>query len=207
MVFQDYNIEVEQPTAVGYIYKITNRLSDMAYIGQTKRKVEERLLEHLTGSGSQYLLKDIVINGIQAFKFEIVEVIYDSECDIDAKEDKYIIQHDTIHPRGFNLRLNKEIEPNDDEIDLQNLEIECKFCFTDEENYRCFSIGEFTLCRNYQTLLNVLQATSTSKIVKKRKFGFQYLQLKVKDDKETYVKNHIYHLSLRYDSEADEFVI
>ena len=207
MVFQDYNIEVEQPTAVGYIYKITNRLTDMAYIGQTKRKVEERLLEHLTGSGSQYLLKDIVINGIQAFKFEIVEVIYDSECDIDAKEDKYIIQYNTIHPRGFNLRLNKEIEPDDSSIDLENLEIECKFCFKDDSGYQCFSIGEFTLCRNYQTLLNVKQATSTSKIVKRRKFGFNYAQLKVKDDNETYVKDHIYHLSLKYNPTIDEFEI
>ena len=78
MFFQDYNIELEQPTAVGYIYKITNRLTESAYIGQTKRKIEDRILEHLTGKGSQYLLKDIVLNGIQAFKFEIVEVIYDS---------------------------------------------------------------------------------------------------------------------------------
>lgn len=205
MFFQDYNIELEQPTAVGYIYKITNRLTESAYIGQTKRKIEDRILEHLTGKGSQYLLKDIVLNGIQAFKFEIVEVIYDSECNIDKKEDEYIIKYDTIHPRGFNLRLNKEIEPNDDEIDLQNLEIECKFCFEDS-GYKCFSIGEFTLCRNYQDLLNVLQATNTSKIVKRRKFSFNYLQLKVKDN-ETYVKDHIYHLSLRYDPETDEFVI
>ena len=206
MFFQDYNIELEQPTAVGYIYKITNRLTESAYIGQTKRKIEDRILEHLTGKGSQYLLKDIVLNGIQAFKFEIVEVIYDSECNIDKKEDEYIIKYDTIHPRGFNLRLNKEIEPNDDEIDLQNLEIECKFCFVDDSGYQCFSIGEFTLCRNYQDLLNVLQATNTSKIVKRRKFSFNYLQLKVKDN-ETYVKDHIYHLSLRYDPETDEFVI
>ena len=207
MVFQDYKIEVEQPTAVGYIYKITNRLTESAYIGQTKRKIEERLLEHLTGKGSQYLLRDIVINGIQAFKFEIVEVIYDSECNIDAKEDAYIIQHDTIHPRGFNLRLNQEIEPDNSPVDLENLEIECKACFTDEEGYRCFSIGEFTLCRNYQTLLNVLQATKTTKIIKRRKFSFNYLQLKVRDDNETYVKDTIYNLSLRYDPETDEFVI
>ena len=206
MFFQDYNIELEQPTAVGYIYKITNILTESAYIGQTKRKIEDRILEHLTGKGSQYLLQDIVINGIQAFKFEIVEVIYDSECNIDKKEDEYIIKYYTIHPRGFNLRLNKEIEPNDDEIDLQNLEIECKFCFVDDSGYQCFSIGEFTLCRNYQDLLNVLQATNTSKIVKRRKFSFNYLQLKVKDN-ETYVKDHIYHLSLRYDPETDEFVI
>ena len=91
------------------------------------------------------------------------------------------------------------------DVDLEYIEIGAKYCFTDEDGYKCFSIGEFTACRAYQDLINIKQVTNTEKIIRKKNFGFNYLQLKVKTDDIDYMKNQMYNLVMKYD--GDEFIL
>ena len=204
MSLNEFSIKVEYPNVVAYIYRISNIDTNMCYVGQTKRAIDVRIIEHLTGDGSKLLLKDIVINSIKKFKFEVLDIIYDTECNIDDREHHFIQKYNSLHPDGFNLRLNKSLVPNDNDVDLANIEIGAKYCFTDEENYKCFSIGEFTACRAYQDLINIKQATNTEKMIRKKNLGFNYLQLRVKTDDTDYMKSQMYNLVMKYD--GDEFI-
>lgn len=66
---------------MGYIYKVTNKINNKAYIGQTTRTLEERKIEHLKKSKansnnkeSKYdFHKALVEFGKENFIWEIIE--------------------------------------------------------------------------------------------------------------------------------------
>jgi len=175
----EYNIEVVMPDLVSYIYRITNTVSGKAYVGQTKN-IQQRIENHLQGKGSKPLLKDIVKQSIGDFKFEVLELVY-GDRNVDALEDSYIDSLDCLHPRGYNLRVNATIVANDEEVDLNKICMQAKFCFKDKSDL-VFSVGEFTQARAYQTLTNIQSNTETTKLKQKKKFGFSYIELKVNGD-------------------------
>ena len=176
MSLSDYGINIVYPTIIGVIYKITNTETNKCYIGQTKRNPEIRFLEHLTGFGSQDLLKDIVINGISTFKFEILETIDNKMIDIDALEDTYIQTLNCLHPRGYNRRVNHSISANGEEINLNTIQIEAKYVF-EANGMKVFSIGELSQSRAFQILTNIiLQNTETQKLKLKQLFNFRYIE-------------------------------
>ena len=112
----EYDITIEMPQPVAYIYCITNTVSQKQYVGQTK-SIQKRVENHLQGKGSRPLLKDIVKQGVSDFKFEVLELIY-GDRNVDAVEDDYIDRLDCLHPRGYNLRVNATIIANDEMINL-----------------------------------------------------------------------------------------
>lgn len=201
MSLTDYNITIENNDTKYYIYKITNVKLNKSYIGQTKN-IEQRILNHLSGHGSKPLLQDIVIHSVSNFKFEILAEIYDHADEI---EDSFIEIYNTLYPNGYNMRLNRQIIPNDSDIDLNNIEIEGKYVFQDDES-KVFTIGEFTQSKGFQLLLNIKHNTNTNKIIIKKKFGFRYIQLKVNSDDE-YIINNTYNLILTYKFDSDYFTI
>lgn len=201
MSLTDYNITIENNDTKYYIYKITNVKLNKSYIGQTKN-IEQRILNHLSGHGSKPLLQDIVIHSVSNFKFEILAEIYDHADEI---EDSFMEIYNTLYPNGYNMRLNRQIIPNDSDIDLNNIEIEGKYVFQDDES-KVFTIGEFTQSKGFQLLLNIKHNTNTNKIIIKKKFGFRYIQLKVNSDDE-YIINNTYNLILTYKFDSDYFTI
>jgi hypothetical protein len=202
-ILQDYGIEIIFPVVYGYIYAITNKSNKKVYIGQTK-DIKRRIENHLQGKGSPKLLQDIVKQGIETFEFEVLHIAY-SPCDMDNLEDTEIQKHDCLHPLGYNLRVNRSIEANGEAIDLNNFSIQGKFVFQSSEQ-KCFSIGECSLARSYQTLLNIKENTETAKIKKMKHFKFKYLELRIESDI-TYIVGQTYDLSLKYRFNEDKFVI
>lgn len=88
------------------IYKITNTITNKAYIGQTVN-YSGRMPHHKRAKGGcRCLHNSIRKHGWHNFISEVID-----ECDIiDANktENKYIILNNTLSPNGYNLVLEKE---------------------------------------------------------------------------------------------------
>ena len=200
----DYGINLDVVKPFGYIYQIIHIETQRCYIGMTTRDVETRILEHLSGQGSKTVLKDIVKFGISAFKFRILQYVYTNN--LECIETQYIDQYNCIYPNGYNLRKNDPIEPNDDEIDYENIKIEAKFCYK-RGIHNVFSVGEFTQSRAFQLLSNIKKFNKSTILLLKTKFKFRYYELRVDihDSDDVYEKDGIYNIDLNYDIKNDCF--
>lgn len=101
------------------IYKFENKINGKIYIGQTSKKFEFRLKQHLRLSEKDYERKTIFhkalkVHGIENFKYEIIDT-----CDTKEKanklEEKYIQNFNSLMPKGYNMtkggqhtNINKE---------------------------------------------------------------------------------------------------
>ena len=81
------------------IYKITNKLTQKSYIGQSIH-CGKRLDEH--SKGSQLIDQIIQIEGIENFQFEILKTC--ESADLSYWEDYYIIKYNTMYPNGYNKK-------------------------------------------------------------------------------------------------------
>lgn len=96
---------------MGYIYKITNKINNHSYIGQTSINVDERFKQHCYNSFNHKETKDeydyplhraIRKYGKDNFTIEVIE-----ECDnnlLNQKEQQYIQQFNT-YENGYNATL------------------------------------------------------------------------------------------------------
>ena len=205
MSLSDYGINIVYPTIIGVIYKITNTESNKCYIGQTRRNTEIRFIEHLTGFGSKDLLKDIVINGISTFKFEILETIDKNMIDIDALEDTYIQTLNCLHPNGYNRKVNHSILANGEEINLNTIQIEGKYVF-ESNGMKVFSIGELSQSRAFQILTNIIKNTETQKLKLKQLFNFKYIEILIETE-DKFFECQTYNLNIRYNFIDDIFTL
>ncbi len=78
------------------IYKITNTINSKAYVGYSNN-VSNRWEDHKKGYGSKVVYDAIQKYGLDNFTFEVI-----AEDTVD-NEDKYIQEHDTMTPNGYNL--------------------------------------------------------------------------------------------------------
>lgn len=65
---------------MGTIYKITNKINQKIYIGQTTKTIEERFIEHYHDCPRfkhRPLYKEMVEYGIENFEIEIIEIVPD----------------------------------------------------------------------------------------------------------------------------------
>ena len=116
------------------IYCFTNKVNNKQYIGSTTVNVKTRYNQHLynakTPSSNKYyypLYQAIRKYGIENFDFQ---VLYQEECEeqkIRQIEHQYIIQYNTLSPKGYNQTDNTE-HPS------QDLEIQKKISKTKREN-------------------------------------------------------------------------
>jgi len=96
---------------MGYIYKITNKLTKKCYIGETKKSNPElRWNEHKSkiekGIGCPALQDAVKKYGIANFKFEILIICFDEDRYKFEKE--YIKNYNSISPNGYNLTTGGE---------------------------------------------------------------------------------------------------
>ena len=108
---------------MGYIYKLTNIITNKEYIGQTTRTPEIRLKEHIEESKrirckGRKIYKSINEYGIENFKLTTVE-----ECDNSKLEDReiyYIALYDTCR-NGYNETFGGLGKPFVDSIVKENI--------------------------------------------------------------------------------------
>ena len=89
---------------MGCIYKIANTVNGKAYIGQTSRDIEKRVIhEHFNGhTGSRLLSNAIKKYGVDSFSYEILYEGIIPEL-LDSFEIQAIELHNTLTPHGYNL--------------------------------------------------------------------------------------------------------
>lgn len=86
----------------GLIYKITNKVNNKSYIGQTRYTLEFRWRQHLNSKDNCYFHKAIKKYGAENFNVEILE-----ECDfkdLDSREIFYIAKYNTFKD-GYNSTI------------------------------------------------------------------------------------------------------
>lgn len=83
------------------IYKITNKLNNKSYIGQSIH-CGKRLDEHC--KGNQLIDEIIQLEGVENFTFEIIKQVKKEE--LSYWEDYYIIKYNTLFPNGYNKKWN-----------------------------------------------------------------------------------------------------
>ena len=91
---------------MGFIYKITNTVTNKCYIGETKEKnPEERYKQHLNvirrGKGCPALRGAIKKYGEDKFKFQVLIICFDEDRFIYEKE--YIQKYNSMVPNGYNI--------------------------------------------------------------------------------------------------------
>lgn len=98
----------------GVIYKITNDVNDMIYIGKTRR-FNSRAMEHVRMSlsdaklnrTSKFLYEAIRSIGLEHFKMTIIDVAYSIE-ELTDKEVRYIVDYKSILPEfGYNTTIDR----------------------------------------------------------------------------------------------------
>lgn len=99
---------------MGYIYKITNKINNKQYIGQTtKERASDRFSQHRylarhldMEKSNSYLHRAMNIYGVNNFIFEIIEKIDNSL--LNEREQYWIKQLNTLAPNGYNLTSGGE---------------------------------------------------------------------------------------------------
>ena len=91
---------------MGFIYKITNLITNKCYIGETtKADPEKRWMQHKNtikrGIGCPALQSAVIKHGIDNFKFEILLICFDE--DRYKYEIEYIKKYNTLVPNGYNI--------------------------------------------------------------------------------------------------------
>ena len=148
-----------------YFYRFLCIPTGKSYIGRTNSPTR-RIQEHLDGAGSPLLLKSLVDYGVSNFTIELLDSS-NAQPLLDDIEDHYINKFDSLHPNGFNLRMNLPIVKNETAVDLKLFAIQAKFVF--QRNHKSFcTIGELTQARSYQVLTNFI-AVVGSIIISKEK--------------------------------------
>ena len=98
-----------------YIYKITNKVNNNIYIGQTSRTVEERYREHLSSAFSKNLDQPLY-RAMRKYGKDAFEVVTIEECsveDVNNREIYYINKYDSYND-GYNATLGGDGKPVND---------------------------------------------------------------------------------------------
>lgn len=84
------------------VYKITNKITGLSYIGQTIQKLNTRWNSHCKKSECNYLYRAIQKYGKENFSVEELAT-YTNLDDLNNAEEYYIDHYNTLAPNGYNL--------------------------------------------------------------------------------------------------------
>jgi len=85
------------------IYKITNKINNKIYIGQTVKSLKLRWKQHCNGNRHSLALSNAIKKyGIDGFNIEIVDFAENLE-ELNKKEEEYINKFNSLAPNGYNL--------------------------------------------------------------------------------------------------------
>ena len=108
---------------MGFIYKITNKVNNKVYIGQTNRSLEIRWREHKSRAGCHYtshLYSAMDKYGTDNFVFEGIEEA--TEELLDEREKFWISYYDSSNPqKGYNLTIGGQGKRNYSAEIIRNL--------------------------------------------------------------------------------------
>ena len=94
------------------IYKITNKINNKVYIGQTIRSLKKRWIEHCCkGSCCPFIHRAIAKYGVDNFTIEQIDHSHSRE-ELDNKEVFWIEFYNSIAPNGYNLTSGGETNKN-----------------------------------------------------------------------------------------------
>jgi len=85
------------------IYKATNRINGLSYIGQTIQPLKYRIKKHFNGKET-YFSNALHKYGDENFDWEIIEECNSKE-QLNEREQYYISKLNTLRPNGYNLTL------------------------------------------------------------------------------------------------------
>lgn len=95
---------------MGYIYLITNTINKKQYVGQTICKdINSRWKQHKRKEAKtigNYLLSAYQKYGIENFRFQIICICFDEDCN--RYEEEYIKKFKTLAPNGYNLTIGSK---------------------------------------------------------------------------------------------------
>jgi hypothetical protein len=96
------------------IYKAHNKVNGKIYVGQTKKNVEQRILEHLKYTKNTYFSNALRKYGLQSFEISVIDVSENVEI-LNEKEKYWIKFFNCRAPNGYNLTDGGEgvINPSD----------------------------------------------------------------------------------------------
>lgn len=103
------------------IYKITNRINNKIYIGQTTQELKTRWRSHNTNSNCSVLYNAIQKYGPENFTIEEIDGA-NSLSELNYLEEHYIYINDSMTPNGYNIKKggnNKRI-PEETKIKIGN---------------------------------------------------------------------------------------
>jgi group I intron endonuclease len=97
---------------MAYVYKITNKVNNKAYIGATVTSVKSRWNRHCSDAkhnrDNQAIHAAIRKYGIDKFEIQILEQHDDSDHTFNVLEPKYIQEHNTFGENGYNMTQGGE---------------------------------------------------------------------------------------------------
>jgi group I intron endonuclease len=94
-----------------FIYKVTNNVNNLVYIGMTTTSIEERKKDHLKKSkkGKSYAFQNAIATyGIDAFKFEQIDTALTTD-ELAKKEKEYILEYNSKED-GYNLSAGGDVQ-------------------------------------------------------------------------------------------------
>lgn len=110
---------------MGYIYKITNKINNKVYIGQTTlKRASDRFTRHKyqathleLDKGVSYIHRAMADSGIDNFEFTVIEEIGNDK--LNEREKYWIQQYNSLAPNGYNLTSGGQGTPNFSRIPSQ----------------------------------------------------------------------------------------
>ena len=167
---------------MGFIYKITNIITNQCYIGQTFNSLEERWRKHKQKNNNcRYLKNAFSKHGIDNFEFKLICICFDS--DLNKFEIEYIKKFNSLVPNGYNLREGGENGGKHNEETKKKISETLKNTLS--SNKREIKLGrphtEETKLKLSKALTGIKQKQET--IQKRRELLIKYRVLKI--DKET----------------------
>lgn len=121
---------------MGYIYLITNMINKKQYVGQTKRlDIQDRWRQHkMCGNTTvgRYLYAAYEKYGIHNFKYQIICICFDEDCD--KYEEEYIKKYNTLSPNGYNLKSGGQFSKHHTDTKLKMSE-SIKNTWTEERKH------------------------------------------------------------------------
>ena len=100
---------------MGYIYKITNKINNKMYIGQTITTIKERMYKHYSNAKKATTGIDFAIGKYGKENFIVEEVCSCLDEDLDDLEQFYIAKFDTYNT-DLILMKNHNIDTSDSEF-------------------------------------------------------------------------------------------
>ena len=123
----------------GYIYIITNLITNKQYVGQTINTIQKRFRAHISDAKNKtdnmYIHKSMNKYGIENFKVEEITCVdLDNEFDLIDKlnylEKFYISFYNTLSPNGYNLTKGGTDGCESDKIKVDEYDLDLNFIKT-----------------------------------------------------------------------------